>query len=466
MTNNTLPSLDDFSRTSSRLSGTYELVTSISAINTPFSTSPSTPSLPTVPVETDEMAEAVTPFKGDKEDESPEDFLRAFYRRMGDKPDDTKKAQFPYYLQAYSVADEWYDDLTANEKKSWTDIEAAFRKRWPKKKQVKKTEEEYEDEIVGKILTTEELGKKEKIEGMEVYSHIAWADKLATIVKSAKLEKTTTHIRQVRRNLPEILGDKVGTGHADWTAFLQAIRDVDVDYIRDRVARRNKELEGSRAVDRRLRMLEVSKSPTAPLRQQLSSVVISNQPPGPNVNAANIGDPFTNAGGGQGNLRFAANPAIPRSTRPPSTNLGPRPPPTPEQQAEIRTLLAKFPHHPDTQAGRLAHQAQQAEWVKTYGYGTRVTEKTPYPLRPGTAPVNSGECFTCGQQGHVGARTGENCQALGYRVLHPNEQQWRVICSRVLKVPRAVTNIHFLALDDYGTAFQDDVQEKGEGPST
>ena len=62
-------------------------------------------------------AESVTPFHGDKDDENPEDFLRSFYRRMGDKTDDTKKAQFPYYLQADSVADEWYSDLGDNEKK-------------------------------------------------------------------------------------------------------------------------------------------------------------------------------------------------------------------------------------------------------------------------------------------------------------------------------------------------------------
>jgi hypothetical protein len=409
------------------------------------------------------MAETVTPFQGDKEGESPEDFLRAFYRRMSDKPDDTKKAQFPYYLQAYSVADEWYSDLTDDDKKSWTNIEAAFRKRWPKKKQVKKTEEEYEDEIVGRKLTTDDLGKKEKVEGMEVYSHVAWADKMAITIKSARLEKTTTHIRQVRRDLPEILGDKVGTGHADWNSFLQAIRDVDVDYIRDRMARRNKELEGKKVVDRRLQILEATnRSPTAPLRHQLSSVNIST--PAPNPNAANIGDPFANNSGGQGNLRFAANPAAPRQVRPAFTSPNPRPAPTPEQKTELRALLNALPHHPDTQAGRLAHQAQQAEWARTYGYGTRVTEKTPYPLRPGTAPVNSGECFTCGQLGHLGTRNGEHCAALGHRSLHPNEQQWRVICSRILKEPRVATNIHLIAFDDYGTSLLD-VQGNGEGPS-
>jgi hypothetical protein len=159
------------------------------------------------------------------------------------------------------------------------------------------------------------------------------------------------------------------------------------------------------------------------------------------------------------------NPAIPRQARAPFTGPSTRPTPTPEQKAEIRLLLSKLPHHPDTPPGRQAHQAQQAEWVKAHGYGTKVTEKTPYPLRPGTAPVNSGECFTCGFPGHMGTRTGEMCEALGHRPLHPNEQQWRVICSRILKEPRAATNIHLVAIDDYGTTLQD-LQGNEEGPST
>ena len=407
-------------------------------------------------------AEVILPFHGDKEDENPEDFLRAFYRRMGDKSDDARKAQFPYYLQADSVADEWYAELVDNDKKSWKDIKVAFAKRWPKKKQVKKTDDEYEDEIMERKLKPEDMGKKEKVAGREVYTHIAWADKMATSVKGAKWEKTTNQLRQVRKNLPNILREKIGTGHADWEAFLKAVRDVDIEDIRDSMDIKNKE---QAALDQRLRALEtLSRSPTAPLRQQLSSVAISSNQTavkGPQV----VGDPFVSTGGGRGNLAFTTNPATPRQSRPPFASANPRPVPTPEQKAEIRLLLSKFPQHPDTQAGRQAHQAQQAEWVKTFGYGTRVTEKTPYPLRPGTAPVNSGECFTCGQPGHLGVRTGETCEALGHRPLHPNEQQWRVICSRILKEPKVATNIHFIAIDDYGTTLQD-IQGNEEGPST
>jgi len=400
-------------------------------------------------------AEVITPFHGDKDDENPEDFLRAFYRRMGDKSDESKKTQFKYYLQADSVADEWYAELVEDDKKTWEDIETAFGKRWPRKKLTKKTDDEYEDEILGRKLKTEELGKKEKVAGRDVYSHIAWADRMGTTVKSAKLEKTTTYIRQVRKELPSILREKVGTSHASWTTFLQAVRDVDLDHIRDSMELLNKEIEEKKALNQRLRMLEtVTRSPTAPLRQQLSTITIANQ--SATQRAPVVGDPFANAGGGQGNLKFTAIAPTARV---------PRPTPTQEQKTELRTLLNTLPHHPDTPAGRQAHQAQQAEWVKAYGYGTRVTEKTPYPLRPGTAPVNSSECFTCGYVGHLGARTGETCGALGHRVLHPNEQQWRALCSRILKEPKIATNVHYLAIDDYGTTLQD-IQGNGEGPST
>ena len=454
----TTPAVADPTRALSRLSGTYDLIANTSQISTPFSLSPINPPTPLPatqnPPEFEEMAsEQITPFQGDKEDENPEDFLRSFFRRMGNNTDDVKKAQFPNYLQADSAADDWFLDLSEAEKKSWADIEAAFRKRWPRRKQVKKTTEEYEEEIDSQKLKTEDLAKKEKVAGREVYSHIAWADRMATIIKGAKLDKSTTHIRQVRKELPVILREKIGTGHADWNDFLQAVRDVEIDHIRDSMDIWRKEQAEQKAIERRIQLLEtVSKSPTAPLRQQLSTVTISRPPTQQlAVPSNNSENPFTNTSGGQGNLKFATS--GPQYTRTTPTNFIPRAVPTAEQKAEFRALMNSLPHHPDTPAGRQAHQAQQTEWVRIHGYGTKVTEKTPYPLRPGTAPANSGECFTCGYVGHYGSRTGENCQ--GQRALHPNEQLWRAICSRILREPKRVADVRYLAVDDYGTTYQD-----------
>ena len=74
-------------------------------------------------------SEQVTPFHGDKDDENPEDFLRSFFRRMGTSTDEVRKQQFPNFLQADSVADEWFEELKEKDKTDWKSIEAAFRTR-------------------------------------------------------------------------------------------------------------------------------------------------------------------------------------------------------------------------------------------------------------------------------------------------------------------------------------------------
>jgi hypothetical protein len=401
-------------------------------------------------------SETVLPFHGDKDDENPEDFLRSFFRRMGTSSDDVKKQQFPNFLQADSVADDWYEELADKDKADWSSIRAAFQVRWPRKKGAKKTNEEYEEEIRDLQLKMEDLGKKEKVAGRDVYTHIAWADKMGTVIKGAKLEKTTTHIGHVRKNLPKLLREKIGAGHADWTDFLNAVRDIDIDHIRDGVDAWKKEQADNDAVKKRIKELEklVTTSPTAPIRQQMSAFSIGNQAnttTSVQQGTTPTGNPFANNSGGRGNLFTQGRPAN-----------TPRPPPTHADRVAVQSQLAKYPQHPDTEAGRRAHQAQQTEWMRIHGPGTRITESTPYPLRPGTSPVNSGECFTCGCTGHMGKRDGSTCE--GRKALHPNEQAWRAICSRILRETRGAVNVQLVTVDDYGTVWQD-VQGNEEGSS-
>lgn len=407
-------------------------------------------------------SEHVAPFHGDKEDENPEDFLRSFFRRMGTAPPDTKKLQFPNFLQADSVADEWFEELDAGEKKDWDSIETEFRKRWPRKKAAKKTKEEYEEEITSLQIKMEEIGKKEKVAGREVYSHIAWADKMLTAVKGAKLEDTTTYIGAVRKELPKLLREKVGAGHTSWTTFLQAIRDIEMDYIRDGVEAWKKEQSEQDTIKKRIQFLEkLSASPTAPLRHQMTSFNIGNpqqsSPQAPRQATTPSVNPFNGTTGGSGNLFYPS-----ASPTKPSQNTTPRPPATQADRAALLVALQKYPHHPVSEAGRKAHQAQQADWIKAHGLNAVVTESTPYPLRPGTSSVGSGECFTCGFQGHMGRRDGSTCG--GNRALHPHEQTWRAICSRILRQTRVAANVQMVAVDDYGTTWQD-VQGNEEGPS-
>jgi hypothetical protein len=387
--------------------------------------------------------------------------MRSFFRRMGNLTDAVKKQQFPNFLQADSVANDWFEDLAAVDKKDWDAIEAAFRKRWPRKKAVKKTTEEYEEEITGLQLKMEDLGKKEKVAGREVYAHIAWADKMGTIVRGAKLESTSTYIGHVRKELPKLIREKVGVGHVDWLAFLKAVRDIDLDHIRDGVSIWKKEQEEQDAIRKRIQQLEkLTASPTGPLRQQMVSFGIGNPPTNsvqqPRQPQSTPDNPFASPTGGRGNLFQAIQ------TKPPPQSNNPRPPPTQADRTALLGRLSKYPQHPDTEAGRQAHQAQQAEWVKTHGIGAFVTESTPYPLRPGTLPVGSGECFTCGFTGHMGRRDGSTCG--GNRALHSREQTWRAICSRILRETRTVASIQMVEVDDYGNTWQE-VQGNEDGPS-
>lgn len=264
--------------------------------------------------------EHVTPFHRDKEDENPENFLRSFFWCMGTANDNTKKQQFQYFLQADSVADEWFDDLLQNEKKDWATIETSFYKRWPRKKAVKKTTEEYEEEITGLHLKEEDLGKKEKVMGSNIYSHIAWADKITTIVKGVKLETTATYIGDVRKELPKLLREKVGVGHTSWEKFLQAVREVDMDHIRDGVNAWKKEQEEQEALRKRIQQLEkLTASPTAPLRQQMTTFSIGNLPLNPAQPPGQVPtNPFVGTTGGQGNLFQTTQ------TRSPAQNSVPR----------------------------------------------------------------------------------------------------------------------------------------------
>ena len=387
-------------RSSSSLS-TFDLVDS-TQINTPFDSTPSASPSKAPPVTLPDTAslgpdnsmatEPVKIFHGDKKDENPDNFFWSFFRRMGSATDDFKKKQFKYFLQADSVADKLFDKLQQDDKKDWDAIEAAFNKCWPKKIVGKKTKEEYEAEITGLCLKMENLGKKETIVGREVYAHIAWADNMEMVVKGAKLEETTTYIGQVCKELPKPIKEKVGTGHADWGEFLQAVRDVDTDHIKDELAAWKREQDEQEVLKKRIQQLEkLTNSPTALLRQQMTNFSISNGPQ-PQQQVTPTVNPFLTSTSGCSNLF--------QLIQPKTSNL--RPTPMLADRAALLACLQKYPHYPDTEVGRQAHRAQQADWARTHRANAMVNKLTPYPLRPGTLLVGSGECFTCRLLGHMG----------------------------------------------------------------
>ncbi|RXW18472.1 hypothetical protein EST38_g7385 [Candolleomyces aberdarensis] len=374
----------------------------------------------------------VEPFWGNKADENAQDFICSFNRAMGDKDETYKAKQFEYYLRADSEADEWWSELDAEKKKKWSDVEAAFQERWLKAKVVKKTATEYKEELLGLKLKIEDLGRKEEVAGRETYTHIVWADKMVRLAKGVGVESGSTYIGQVIKGLPRVLKEKVAGSYKSWDAFLTAVREVDMEYVKEGVEeymREQKEKEESRA---RVKMLEALPATSmAALTQQMAAVNVGG-------NMQQQGGGGRGAFGGGGQLRRA----LPGN--------GPRPaaqPVTPDLQAKIRAALAAMPHHPDMVEGRQAHKEQQLEWARKHGATAWVTEDMPYPLRPGTAPVCSGECFRCGKVGHRGAE----CAVPRENQLMRSEQAWRLVCTRVLGGSQgAAVGMQWVATSDYG----------------
>ncbi|KAJ7677311.1 hypothetical protein B0H17DRAFT_1334320 [Mycena rosella] len=381
-------------------------------------------------------------------------------REMGDKKDDFKVKQFKNYLLSGGEADLWYKALTVAERAGWNQTEAAFEMKWPETLVMQKAQTDYELELGETKLEEKELGRKETVLGREVWTHVIWADKMQKLAVGAKVSTGTTYIVHARRGLPNIIKEKIPSTFKNWAEFLTAVREVDIEHIRDGAEKWKREQEKQKAVEDRIAQLTVEvqrqrqtpASPTAGIRQQMTNT--------------------------RGNLFGGAG-----TTRGPSTET---------QKAALRERIKTIVQHPNTPQGCLVlesgfgsdcqiglHQKQQQAWVSKYGMGALVTELTPYPLRPGTLPINSGECWKCGVERHHMS----DYVAVRPRILHSNEVAWRRICKGILWEPmvygqggqgRGTANIRLVQIDDYGTweeipgmgcADDDNGQGNGQGPS-
>ncbi|KAF6753862.1 hypothetical protein DFP72DRAFT_1069071 [Ephemerocybe angulata] len=393
------------------------------------------------------------PFTGEDPDVNPQDFLRAFRRAV--LADEARVAQFPDFLAAQSDADLWYTDLDADTKATWSKTELAFNERWPKKMVVAKSRAKYEEELLATKLKESEMGSTVTVGKREVAAHVAWADKVEVLAKGAGVYNLSILLSTVVKQLPLALRAATSGEQSTWKEFLVAVRKVESDALVDGSAVGRKVDELERRLMTRIAGLSAPPSPTAGIRKSMATASISTPAPVSAVAQPASVNPLLTAGGGRGNL-FSTQPVTP--SRP---SRGPRTPATPSTPASRAALLRRtteLPHHPPTEEGRKLHALQQLAWVEKHGANAWVDETTPYPLRPGTMPVNSGECYRCGMMGHRGA----NCPVPQKDQLQAPEQKWRVLCSNGLREP---VDIRYVTISDYGHTIQvlGESDEEGEG---
>ncbi|KAJ7248273.1 hypothetical protein B0H12DRAFT_1020125 [Mycena haematopus] len=400
---------------------------------------------------------------------SAQDFSRAFHRDVKVTTSSTDKAKaFKHYLVAGSDVDIWYRALPAATRADMDLIDAALELQYPSEATVQPSAAEYGTELLKCRLTMEELGTKTKVADRDVWAHHAWGNKMLRLATKAGVSATATYIEQVRVELPKPLRTKIGKTHADWPAFIKAIRDVDTVELELDMKEWKEEKEQRDSIAKMLEQRPAPQaSPTAGIRAQLNNARIGAPAQGPArwpapalVPGAN---PFQAAqGGGRGNLFIA--PRAPYQAQAPRAPYQPQArqpaevqqPLVGEQRRILLEAIARITHHPDTDAGRRAHGDQQQAWFAAHG-NVAISVNTPYPLRPGRAPVNSGECFRCGHLGHTNYQ--RRCEAPVEQCISIREQQWRRIASQALKeAPIAVRAVGFASwdMDDYGRPFGGD----------
>jgi len=376
-------------------------------------------------------------------------------------------SSFENYLKYNSPADEWFRELNTMEM-TWKTLKE-FLVRFPPIQKVKKSESELERELCELRLTADDLGKKVKYAGEDVWLHVTFAEKALSLARQAKINTGSNSIWKVRDELPDIICQKVKETHTTWDNFCTAIKEVDTGHIRDGVKRHQKEKEEKERMEslianlhhmqqqqqRRQTSPNVPLSPMSNASNAMQTMSIGgqcgNQPAThsttPQANTANT-SPFTGQFSGQGTLFH---------------------PPRPVTQADRDTLklsLAEYPLQPNTQAGITTWQDQLQVWKAKNGVSADVTASTGFPLRPGGAAPGSGECYGCGMMGHC--RSTQQCTT---GQLYPQEHTFRTLCGRIL-CSAANSQVNFInEVDDEFDWLNDQAlkpissQGNGEGPS-
>jgi hypothetical protein len=379
-------------------------------------------------------------------------FIMRFSRAMDElqiTEDRERIRRIGNYLSPDSPAEEWYAS-TGGVSASWSAFETQFKARFPGIQKAKKTSAELQREMLELELKVDELDKTELYGGVEVETYKIHAKKLLDLAKRAKIDTGTASIVFIRDRLPEVIKDKVDESHTNWPSFCAAIEAVNKAYIRDGVRKHREREAKDGLVNSRLSRVERSRPETSisAITAQLGRVNLNSQQATQTSQSAPQPMQLQAVGNRQG---------------------GPRQPgvTSEEEKALVRANMLKYPHHPGTVEGRTAYFEQLRTWKATHGENAPINAHTPFPLRPGTAPACSGECYMCGMQGHMGGA----CTATGAAKIPPQEGRWRALCGRCLGRNRRdqaasvnhVAQVGEFAWAGYGSYDGDD-QGNGEGP--
>lgn len=322
---------------------------------------------------------------------------------------------FRLKLKAGSVANEWFSGLPATDKSTWTQLQAAFAKRWPERTTPTKTREEKQTELKQAVLRENQLEQKEKVNGMEEWSHVAWADRVQRLAEAIPDDHGLL-VAETRDKLPAVLRRLVSAEHSTWASFCDVIRKVSLTALHEAI-----EFEARLVTKEDLERAQFDASSKG-LAHSMQSMTLGPRAPQPSFRQRT---PQPNFQPAPTHTQPQPAPVHLQNTQFRQSTANPRP--DTDRFADITRLA--LPIHPNTPAGRALYVIQVTTWQASSN-GRGPNELRPYPLSPGTCPVASGECWKCGYTGHMRtACTNATVPAL--------ESRWRSIADGIRSRARA-----------------------------
>ncbi|KAG0706448.1 hypothetical protein DFH29DRAFT_872228 [Suillus ampliporus] len=330
-------------------------------------------------------------FYGDyKKGEEPTNWLRKYELSLPTTATDTDKlSQFELQCAAASPAESWYASLPPTDKATWAAFRAAFKVRWPQPTQVTLTVAQKKEQDQGD--STEGGGDRRDDRGRG-------------------FNDSQCHLLDVvLDNTPEILCDLLADNYTSWTDFetdvakvsaLQLLRakqhlamdrklHEDMDKLQNQTGRRSQDNavllpSNTSSLCHATTVQNQAAAPPAPPMFQPPTTLLTPQVP-QTPQAAHLFAPAAPVT--HGNLFYGYR-GYPQT---PSRRGG-----SPADHMRTAAQYTTIPHHPNSEASKQAYAQQIQEWHAQHGADAIPNSQRPYPLKPGTSPIGSRECFNCG----------------------------------------------------------------------
>lgn len=149
----------------------------------------------------------IVKFHDEKPDKIPENFWRDFEIATERKPDQYKIKWFSNVLDASEPAHNWWRDILNGNAvlSTWDEVNIAFHNKWLRQRRVKKSKNDYLREMEKDVLEVNKLMEKEQVAGVDIWMHIAWADRQLKRATSTSIATSNDHIYTIRGLLPEVI---------------------------------------------------------------------------------------------------------------------------------------------------------------------------------------------------------------------------------------------------------------------